>query len=217
MRTRSQALWYLGALSSALVLGCSSSSANGIDRSGMDAGDAGGSPGSDSGADAGPPEADTGPPDAGGAAELCTQTGGTVVQTYCSASQPFAAYTCATGENGAICDPGPGETNPTIPECVCGWPGGTSQCFDPVKGCVASPTCGLHAPTNPCGSCLMTDCCSQLLACSADMGCAGAIQCLKLSCDYDRGCASMCNTGREFDAGDDYLACMASHCAEACP
>lgn len=81
---------------------------------------------------------DAGPQDAGTAAALCTNTGGTVVQTFCSANPPFAQYTCASGENGAICDPGPGETSPMTPECVCGTAGSTSQCFDPVKGCVAS-------------------------------------------------------------------------------
>jgi hypothetical protein len=87
--------------------------------------------------DTGPP--DEGPPDAAGAAaELCTQTGGTVVQTFCSANPPFAQYTCPSGENGALCDPAPGQTAPTTPECVCPSPGSTSQCFDPVKGCVAS-------------------------------------------------------------------------------
>jgi hypothetical protein len=66
-------------------------------------------------------------------AALCTMTGGKVVQTFCFANPPFAQYTCASGENGAICDPGPGQT-PTTPECIC--PG--SSCFDPVMGCTAA-------------------------------------------------------------------------------
>jgi hypothetical protein len=87
--------------------------------------------------DEGPP--DEGPPDAAGeTAELCTRTGGTVVQTFCSANPPFAQYTCASGENGALCDSAPGQTTPTTPECVCPNSGSTSQCFDPVNGCVAS-------------------------------------------------------------------------------
>jgi len=81
---------------------------------------------------------DAGPPDAAAAAELCAQTGGTVVQTYSSANPPFAQYTCASGDNGGVCDPGPGEPGPMTPECVCGSAGSTTQCFDPVKGCVAS-------------------------------------------------------------------------------
>jgi hypothetical protein len=80
---------------------------------------------------------DAGPVDSGAPAELCTRSGGTVVMTYCFANPPFAQYTCASGENGAICDPGPGETTPTTPECLCA-NGGASQCFDPAKGCVAT-------------------------------------------------------------------------------
>jgi len=88
-----------------------------------------------------PPPCVEAPPDAGSdasAADLCAQTGGIVVQTFCSANPPFAQYTCTSGENGAICDPGPGENTPTTPECLCGSPGSTAQCFDPSKGCVAS-------------------------------------------------------------------------------
>src|SRR5262249_11865912 len=59
------------------------------------------------------PPLDAGPP---AAAELCTQTGGTVVQTYCSANPPFAQYTCARGENGAVCAPAPGDPIPMTPE-----------------------------------------------------------------------------------------------------
>jgi hypothetical protein len=72
-----------------------------------------------------------------GAADLCTKTGGKVVETFCSANPAFAEYTCASADNGeGICDPVPGEGSAGTPECVC--PGGTSACFDPVKGCVSA-------------------------------------------------------------------------------
>lgn len=80
----------------------------------------------DAGVDAGPPSA---------AAVLCTDTGGRVVDTFCSANPPFGQYTCASGENGAICDPGP-DASATTPECLC--PGEATECFDPVKGCVST-------------------------------------------------------------------------------
>lgn len=103
--------------------------------------------GSGSAPDTGPPDegvVETGPPDegppdaAGETAELCIRTGGTVVQTFCSANPPFAQYTCASGENGALCDPAPGQNIAATPECVCPSPDGTSQCFDPVNGCITS-------------------------------------------------------------------------------
>jgi len=66
-------------------------------------------------------------------ATLCTNTGGSVVQTYCSAQPPFAAFSCSNGITGAgICDPLPGESSPSTPECTCP----NSQCFDPAKGCI---------------------------------------------------------------------------------
>ncbi len=88
-----------------------------------------------SGADAG--SADAGALDAAATAALCTQTGGTVVQTFCSANHPFAFYTCATHDNGnGICDPAPQTTE----ECVCTRSLGLDQCFDPVNGCVPDHT-----------------------------------------------------------------------------
>jgi hypothetical protein len=76
-----------------------------------------------------------------GAAALCTQTGGSVVQTYCSAQPDFAVYTC-TSANGSPdngvghCLPA-GDGEPSAPECVC--PGGEGACFDPVQGCIPVP------------------------------------------------------------------------------
>jgi hypothetical protein len=82
--------------------------------------------------DAEPSEAASTDAETDALAALCTKTGGNVVDTFCFANPPFQQYTCATGENGAICDPGPGQS-PTTPECTC--PG--SECFDPLMGCTA--------------------------------------------------------------------------------
>jgi hypothetical protein len=88
-----------------------------------------------SGTDAG--SADAGALDAAATAALCTQTGGAVVETFCSASPPFSAYTCATKDNGnGVCDPAPQSTE----ECVCHPSLGLAQCFDPVSGCVPNHT-----------------------------------------------------------------------------
>jgi hypothetical protein len=87
-----------------------------------------------SGADAG--SADAGALDAAATEALCTQTGGTVVDMYCSPGPPFAAHTCATKDNGGICDPGP----PLTEECICTRALGLDQCFDPVRGCVPDHT-----------------------------------------------------------------------------
>jgi hypothetical protein len=127
-------LWTLAAVV-ALGAACGGRTEGPGQGAGTNSGSSSGSgSGSGSGSSSGP---EAGPPDASAAAELCTQTGGRVVQTFCSANPPFAQYTCASGENGALCTPAPGETNPATPECVCGSPGSTSLCFDPVKGCVA--------------------------------------------------------------------------------
>jgi hypothetical protein len=78
--------------------------------------------------------ADAAPPDLTASENLCMQTGGSVMGTYCSANPPFAQYTCSTGNNGTDC----ADPEPTVPECVCGSFGDTSMCFDPVLGCVAT-------------------------------------------------------------------------------
>jgi hypothetical protein len=89
--------------------------------------------GSASGSSADAGAADAGALDPDATAALCTQTGGTVFQTFCSAKPPFAAYTCATGDNGnGVCGPAP----PSTEECVCHDSLGVPQCFDPVSGCV---------------------------------------------------------------------------------
>jgi hypothetical protein len=111
-------------------------------RGSVEAGEGGDerSPASDSG---GSPT-DGGLSEDSAAAALCIRTGGSVVETYCSARPPFTFYACTSDlPCTAVCDPGPGDTTPMTQECMCSDLNGSGdrlcdRCFDPVKGCVSA-------------------------------------------------------------------------------
>jgi hypothetical protein len=140
----------------------------------------------------------------------------------------FALFCLSTVSACGIGDPCKWKRTSAPDDPVIRW-----ECVDPVTGATTSapsqvvPTVSIEmvdagacvgdSDDDPCITCAKSSCCDATLACSTDAAC----MCL-LSCTATGGEMGACSAASQCDAAPDAVytteaACIAAHCAGACP